>query len=187
MTCARTSNPLKLFSTHTSPLAIPPLAKKALLKAKPFATCVITPFGNFARDTANFKNRLTDRGYPATLVDPILEEVKFEERSRALTRSTRTQHTRTPIVVTTYDPRVPPLQRIIMKHWHLIRDHDRLSRIFPVEPIVAHRREISLRDQLVRAKTSHQTRHTFTTQMSDCPHSCEFPYSAQYWFLLARP
>ena len=107
----------------------------------------------FARDIANFKKRLVDRGYPATLVDPILDGVKFEERSRALTRSTRcTKNTRTPVLVTTYNPAVPPLKSIIMKHWHMIRDHDRLSRIFPEEPIVAYRREKSLSDRLVRAK-----------------------------------
>ena len=106
----------------------------------------------FAADIANFRHRLADRGYPPTLVDPILEGVKFADRKKALQRSTQQHHGRTPIMVTTFDPRVPPLKPIIMKHWHLIQDHTRLSRIFPEEPIVAHRRTKSLGDVLVRAK-----------------------------------
>ena len=39
-----------------------------------------------------------------------------------------------------------------MKHWHLIADNPKLATIFPNKPIVAYKKENSLKDSLVRTK-----------------------------------
>ena len=41
-----------------------------------------------------------------------------------------------------------------MKHWHLITDNPKLATIFPNKPIVAYKKENSLKDSLVRTKNS---------------------------------
>ena len=54
--------------------------------------------------------------------------------------------------VTTYNPVMPNLKKILLKHWHFITDNPKLAKIFPDIPIVAYKKEKLLKDFLVRAK-----------------------------------
>ena len=57
-----------------------------------------------------------------------------------------------PTIVTTFNPASPNLKKILMKHWHLIESNANLTQIFSSAPIVAYRKDKSLKDLLVRAK-----------------------------------
>jgi len=85
------------------------------------------------------------------LVKNILIEVRFENRKEAL-RSKPKQRNEILPFVTTYNPAVPNLKRILMKHWHIIQNQPGLAQIFKHEPIVSYRKEKSLKDNHVRAK-----------------------------------
>ena len=85
------------------------------------------------------------------LVHKILTEVQFSDRTEALRNKTKKANEILPFV-TTYDPATPNLNKILMKHWHIIQQQPRLVHIFKQPPIVSYRKEKSLKDILVRAK-----------------------------------
>ena len=54
--------------------------------------------------------------------------------------------------VTTFNPATPNLKKILMKHWYLITEKNKLAQAFPKPPIVAYRKDKCLKYILVRAK-----------------------------------
>ena len=54
--------------------------------------------------------------------------------------------------VTQYQPSVPSLKNILMKHWHLIENQPLLRQIYKEPPIISYKRGRSLTDILVKAK-----------------------------------
>ena len=54
--------------------------------------------------------------------------------------------------VTQYQPSVPGLKNILMKHWHLIQNQPLLRQIYKEPPIISYKRGRSLTDILVKAK-----------------------------------
>ena len=54
--------------------------------------------------------------------------------------------------VTQYQPSVPGLKNILMKHWHLIENQPLLRQIYKEPPIISYKRGRSLTDILVKAK-----------------------------------
>ena len=107
--------------------------------------------------TLYLKQRLYNRGYPVRLVKNILSEVRFENRKEAL-RSKPKQRNEILLFVTTYNPAVLNLKKILMKHWHIIQNQPPgLAQIFKHKPIVSYRKEKSLKDILVCAKIPQTT------------------------------
>ena len=53
---------------------------------------------------------------------------------------------------TQYQPSVPGLKNILMKHWHLIENQPLLRLIYKERPIISYKRGRSLTDILVKAK-----------------------------------
>ena len=80
-----------------------------------------------------------------------MAEIKFSSRKAALETKPKTSKTILPFV-TTFNPASPNLKKILMKHWHLIDSNANLTQIFSSAPIVAYRKDKSLKDLLVRAK-----------------------------------
>ena len=105
----------------------------------------------FEPSKRDFKFRLLERGYPQKLVNNIQAEVDFTSRNNALKYKPKTSKNILPFV-TTYNPGVPKLKEILMKNWSLISNNPNLARIFPNAPIVAYKKDKSLKDLLVRAK-----------------------------------
>ena len=98
-----------------------------------------------------FLTRLLERGYPREIAENILAEVQFSSRNGALQNKTKTSRNVLPFI-TTFNPATPNLKKVLMKHWHLITESNRLGQIYSEPPIVAHRKDKSLKDLLVRAK-----------------------------------
>ena len=106
---------------------------------------------NFESMKRDFQPRLLDRGYPLEFIESILTDIDFSSRQAALQTKPKTSKNLLPFV-TTYNPATPNLKKILMKHWHLITDNPKLATISPNTPIVAYKKEKSLKDFLVRAK-----------------------------------
>ena len=70
---------------------------------------------NFEKNKRDFEHRLCKRGYPLTLVQEILTDVKLTDRKEAL-RNKTTQTKEILPFVTTYNPATPNLKKILMKH-----------------------------------------------------------------------
>ena len=55
--------------------------------------------------------------------------------------------------VTEYHPSLPPMAKLLRKHWSVMVERDgRLAEVFPKPSRVAYKRGSSLRDLMVRAK-----------------------------------
>ena len=76
-----------------------------------------------------FLARLLERGYPRELAENIPAEVKFSSRNEALQNKTKTAINVLPSN-TTFNPATPNLKKILMKHWHLITESNRLGQIY---------------------------------------------------------
>ena len=98
-----------------------------------------------------FLTYLLERGYPRELAENILAEVKFSSRNEALQNKTKTSRNVLPFI-TTFNPATPNLKKVLMKRCHFITESNRLGQVYSVPPIVAYRKDKSLKDLLVRAK-----------------------------------
>ena len=106
---------------------------------------------SFELKKLQFLTRLLERGYPKSFAEDIFTEIKFSMRNKALQNKPKTSEKIIPFV-TTFNPATPNLKKILIKHWHLIAGNHNLARIFKNPPMVAYRKDKSLKDYLVRAR-----------------------------------
>ena len=76
-----------------------------------------------------FLTCLLERGYPRELAENILAKVKFSSRNKVLQNKSKTSRNTLPFV-TTFNPATPNLKKVLMKHWHLITESNRLGEIY---------------------------------------------------------
>ena len=105
----------------------------------------------FEDNIRKFKSRLLARGYPKRLIETLLSDVKFTERTSALQQKNDNRKEIFPFV-TQYQPAVPKLKHVLMEKWHLIQNQPSLQQIFKEPPIISFKKSKSLNDILVRAK-----------------------------------
>ena len=106
---------------------------------------------NFQNRLEEFQKHLRERGYPRNLITLTLSEIHFENRKEALRQKPSREKTILPFV-TQYQPSVPSLINILMKHWQLIEKQPLLRQIYKEPPIISYKRGRSLKDILVKAK-----------------------------------
>ena len=104
---------------------------------------------SFDENIRQFKSRLHVRGYPDSLVNKVLSEVKFEKRKSALQQKEKTHKKILPFV-TQHHPAVPNLEHLDEK-----MTLNTESEIYKEPPIISYKRGKSLKDILVRAKKIH--------------------------------
>ena len=116
------------------------------------------------------------RGYPDTLLEKVLSEVKFEEPSKRESRHSNKKkktHKQIPPFFTQYHPAVPKVshltlapggskmrdpgnevefKKILMSKWHLIQNQPLLREIYKKPPVISYKRVEPLKDILVRSK-----------------------------------
>ena len=105
----------------------------------------------FEDNISNFKKRLIDRGYPQTLVENLLSDIKFTERVSALLKHNKERKEILPFV-TQYQPSVSILKEVLQEKWNLIQNQPLLRQSFKEPPIISYKKGKSLKDMLVRAK-----------------------------------
>lgn len=96
------------------------------------------------------KQHFLHRGYNRETVESQMQKAANIPREESLQPQERRVEQRTPLI-TTYDPRLPPLSYITKRNHHILQLSDRLKRSVPVPPMIAYRRPRNLRDLLVRA------------------------------------
>ena len=100
------------------------------------------------------KVMLLNRDYKASIVNNAIRKAKEVPRKEALKRVMKEKEVeRRPVMVTTYDPRLPSISSIVNKHWWaMCREDPYLKEVFPKPPLVAYRRQKTTGNHLVRAK-----------------------------------
>ena len=77
----------------------------------------------------NFEKCLLYRGYPTSVVENHLSEVKFSDRKASLKQKNRDARTRILPFVMQYHPALPNLKTLLMRKWHLIQNQQQLREI----------------------------------------------------------
>ena len=130
----------------------PPSVKKGFVKGEAFRILrTNSSETTFEDNISNFKKRLIDRGYPQTLVENLLSDIKFTERESALLKHNKERKEILPFV-TQYQPSVSILKEVLLEKWNLIQNQPSLRQIFKEPPIISYKKGKSLKDMLVRAK-----------------------------------
>ena len=101
---------------------------------------------NFQKGLEEFQKHLRGRGYPQNLMTLTHSEVHFENRKEALQQRPSRGKTIFPFDMQ-YQPSVPSLKNILMKHcWQLIENQPLLRQIYKEPPIISYKRGRSLKD-----------------------------------------
>ena len=83
-------------------------------------------------------------GYRWCFVKKEMEKVLKIDWKNALKKKEKRKESRIPLVVS-YHPDLPPLGRIINKHWPTLQSKKRLKKVFKNRPIVSYKRPGNLR------------------------------------------
>ena len=124
------------------------------------------------------KYLVLERKYPEKLIDPALEKARLVPRYKALRKIIRNKQTHSlrPVFATSFDPRLPSLGGIHVKHWRSMTNQDQyLKEVFPQPPLFGFRRQNNLKDALIRANipkepSLHQPRQK--SGMKKCTRTC---------------
>ena len=85
-------------------------------------------------------------------MDAAIAKARAIPRDKALEKVKRSKNSNRVIFAITYDPRLPPIPKIMRKHHEVLKEDPASSTIFPDPPLVAYRRPQSLRDKLIKSK-----------------------------------
>ena len=98
------------------------------------------------------RQMLLYRGYENNFIVSGIDKAKAIPRSVAL-RYKEKKKTKRPIFAINYDPKLPPVRDIQLRHWRSMVSQDPyLREVFPQPPLTAFKRPKNLRDNLIRAK-----------------------------------
>ena len=108
--------------------------------------------GNYLENRSKIKNHLKKRGFKEGSVEKELKKVDGLTRKDLLTyRKERRNTDRVPLVLT-FSQNLPDVRKIMRKNMSLLHTSDRMKEVFPVQPILAFRRDNNLQDILVHKK-----------------------------------
>ena len=95
-------------------------------------------------------------GYPLDLLQNALERVSSITRQEALEKHVRENEGRIPLVLI-YHPLTSQVKHILLNNFNILTTDPATATIFPAPPVVAHRRDLSLRDVLIHTSDRNQT------------------------------
>eukprot|EP00061_Rhincodon_typus_P001888 g16051.t1 len=104
-----------------------------------------------------------NRGFPRSVADRALNEVRPISRTSALTPSLPSRNSNRVPLILTHHPTSIHIQKIIRHHFRHVQQDATTRHIFPSTPLSAFRRDRSLRDSLVNT--------SFTPNTSPQPYS----------------
>ena len=108
------------------------------------------------KNLQNLQNNLGERGYPISKISEGINKATRASRNRLLNSELATKkhkHIVAPLV-TTRNPRLPPLSQIIKKHFPILQLSKTFLDNFHQPPTVIYRQPPNIRSLLVRAKIS---------------------------------
>ena len=87
------------------------------------------------------KDLLLTRKYKPGIINAAINKAKSIPRGEALKRiNKQNSKERRPILVITFDPRLPQIPAILRKHWRSMTSDPYLKEVYPLPPMVAYKR-----------------------------------------------
>ena len=112
----------------------------------------------------------TSRSYPADIIREAYNRACATSRAQALTPKPTSDTEDRPVLTMVYHPHNLPVKNILLKNFHILQKDPKLSTVFRKPPLVAYKRDTSLRDHLVRS--------SINTSKTGAPHGsspCNLP------------
>ena len=97
-----------------------------------------------------FQNALA--GYPRNLIEKVLSEINFTERSLGLILNRKIKIADILPYVKKYEHSVPNIKQVLLGKYHMLQNQPLLTEIFKDPSIISFRKGKSLKDMLVGAK-----------------------------------
>ena len=92
------------------------------------------------------------RSYKHKIIEDAFKRIMQIERSEAIKRVNKVKKDNT-VLATTYHPFMPPISKIVRKHWNvMIKEAPSMKKCFPNPSVVAYKHHKNRRDILIRAK-----------------------------------
>lgn len=108
---------------------------------------------DFEANAENLRNVLAKQQYPPPIVnDAICKAVNLDRQELLHHEKELNQKGRGNLVLT-FGGNSPNINKILKKHFNMLQQSERLSKIFPTPPRVVYRRPKNIKDYLVHAKT----------------------------------
>ena len=99
---------------------------------------------------------LLARNYNPCVINSAIARVRKIPRKTALRKRNKingNQPSKRPVFAITYDPRLPSIPSINVKHWRsMIHQDPYLAEVFPQPPLTAFKRQNNIKDYIIRAK-----------------------------------
>ena len=106
----------------------------------------------FEKRVDELKIHLLNRHYNLGVINKARERIALVTRQDALKRVDHQKEDRK-CFITEYHPSLPPMGKVLKKHWSVMVDRDRrMQEVFPQHSMVAYKKGQSLKDLLCRAK-----------------------------------
>ena len=117
--------------------------------------------------TTEYKGYLVNQGYPSKLVDDQFRKASTIPRSDLLRTRARSKKKLFPFV-TTFNPNLPDVGRIISKHLAILESNPKLKELFPPNSIIwSFRRSKNLKELLAPSRYGPNTERDFSFQCID--------------------
>ncbi|XP_066275237.1 uncharacterized protein [Branchiostoma lanceolatum] len=144
------------------------------------------PFGQFLRvrricsDEPKYRERaqqlkehFQNRGYEDALLDQAAQRAQDRPREELLgAKKKKVASQDRPVLVTTYNPHLPPINNILRKYWNILQLSPRTRELFQDPPLIAYRRNKNLRDTLVRAQIPRENKNFITKNIPPGSYPC---------------
>lgn len=112
------------------------------------------------------KKLLLERGYRKNVINAAFDRARELKREEALKKVVRTEGEKRVRFITTYDPRLPSISKILTQNWKVMVETDgRLLKAFPKPPMVCYKRPPNIKDMLCRSKLPPKRRETTSRRM----------------------
>ena len=99
------------------------------------------------------KEMLITREYSPGIIDGAIAKARAIPRLEALRRVSRQQTNNRPAFVVMFDPLLPSITEITRKHWRsMIAQEQYLEDVFPEPQLILYKRQINIRESIIRAK-----------------------------------
>ena len=105
------------------------------------------------------KSFLLEREYKPGMINSAINKARIIPRNKALKKkkTALNKHTRRPVMAVNWDPRLPSIPSIQLKHWRsMCSQNPNLEEVFKEPPLTAYKRQKNIRDYIVRAKVTPQ-------------------------------
>ncbi|XP_078374399.1 uncharacterized protein LOC144657936 [Oculina patagonica] len=127
----------------------------------------------FDKRSGELIKHLIKRGYSRTSLQRDANRVRAIPRHATLQPQGQqiTKTDRTPFVIS-FNPALPKISSVIKKHLNILQSSANCKEAFPHPPVIAYRRNASLRDLLVHSELTHKK---FSKQQDAGVHKCNHP------------